>query len=97
LNGWVSEETEDVLARLHHQAWDVLLILIALHVAAILFYYLVKRSDLLRPMLTGRAELPEGAAAPRIAGLPLAIALAAAAAVLVWALVAYGPSMAGSG
>jgi cytochrome b len=96
LNAWVSEGTEDLLGRLHHQAFDLLLVLVALHVAAILFYRLVKRADLLGPMVTGRAALPDGAAAPRMAGLPLALALAAVAAVAVWALVTYGPGLAPS-
>ena len=91
LNGLAGEETEAILDRLHHLSFDVLLVLVALHVAAVFLYLLVKRADLIRPMLTGRADLPPGAAAPRIASTPLALAMAAAAALAVWALVTYGP------
>ena len=94
LNAWVSEETEGMLDRLHHLSFDMLLILVVLHVAAIFLYWAVKRSNLLRPMLTGRAGLEPGAAEPRTAGLLLALILAAIAAAAVWALVAYGPALA---
>ena len=36
----------------------VLIALVLLHVAAIVYYRLVKRRDLVRPMLTGDKELP---------------------------------------
>jgi cytochrome b len=88
LNAWVSEEAAASLGRIHHLAFDVLLVLAAVHVAAVILYYLVKGLDLVRPMLSGRAELPRGARAPRIASPLLALVLAGAAVVLVWALVA---------
>jgi cytochrome b len=51
----VSYETSEALTDWHDSTFDLLLILIALHLAAILFYALVKRRDLVRPMITGRA------------------------------------------
>jgi cytochrome b len=47
-------------ARLHHLAFDVLLWLIGLHVAAIAFYALARRENLVGPMVTGRRRLPDG-------------------------------------
>jgi cytochrome b len=92
LNGWVSEDTAKYLGWLHDFIFDVLLVLIAFHVAAILLYLLVKRLDLIRPMLTGRADLPASVAAPRIGSILLALFIAAASAAAVWALITYAGS-----
>jgi cytochrome b len=89
LNGWVSEEVAAKLNWLHDIGFDLLLALIAAHVIAVMTYLLVKRLDLVGPMLTGRAELPESAAAPRIASTVLAFLLAIAASFLVWALITF--------
>ena len=89
LNGWVSEETAETLNRVHRQGFDLLLVLVAVHVVAVLFYLLVKRLDLIRPMLTGRADMPASVAPPRIASTLLATILAVLAALLIWALVGY--------
>jgi len=88
LNGWVSEDLADTLSDVHEANFNLLLILIGLHVAAILFYGVAKRLDLVRPMLTGRADLP-GELAPRVAPLWRAVPVALMAAVLVWSLVSY--------
>ncbi len=57
----------NVISDLHAILWDVLLAAIALHVAAILLYAVVKRHNLLRPMLTGYKRLPERIPVPRTA------------------------------
>jgi cytochrome b len=89
LNGWVGEETAERLHWLHHFGFDLLLALVAIHILAVIAYFAVKRLDLIRPMLTGRADLPASVAAPRIAPIALALVLAVVAAALVWALVAF--------
>jgi hypothetical protein len=45
---------------LHEELFDVLLVLIGLHVAAILLYRLALGRNLLGPMITGKAELEPG-------------------------------------
>lgn len=63
LFGYVSGELSDRLTTVHKQIFDVLWIAIAIHVAAALFYWLVKRRNLILPMLTGRKgreEVPAG-------------------------------------
>ncbi|HEX8364692.1 MAG TPA: cytochrome b/b6 domain-containing protein [Allosphingosinicella sp.] len=60
LNGFVSEDTAETLTDLHKDVFDWLLVLIGLHVAAIGFYLLVKRENLVGPMLSGRRPAPEG-------------------------------------
>ena len=90
LNAWVSEETAAWLGWLHDFTFDLLLAMVAVHVAAILAYLLVKKLNLVGPMLSGRAALPAGTAPPRIASAFVALGLFAIAALLVYLLVAYG-------
>ena len=59
LAGLVSSDTSDRARDIHEVNFYVLLALIALHVAAILFYRLRGRS-LIMPMITGKAVLPRG-------------------------------------
>lgn len=60
LSGWISEERVEAATELHEALFDWLLILIGLHVAAILFYLVVKRENLIGPMFTGRRSAPPG-------------------------------------
>lgn len=57
----VSFETGRQAATLHATVFNVLLLLIALHVAAILVYLVFKRENLILPMLTGRKQVPHEA------------------------------------
>lgn len=52
----VDFDTGRAAAHWHHLAFNALLALIALHLAAVAFYVLVKRENLLGPMLTGRRK-----------------------------------------
>ncbi|MDR3159756.1 MAG: cytochrome b/b6 domain-containing protein [Zoogloeaceae bacterium] len=66
----------------HQTLAYVLLAFVGLHAASIVFYKFVQKHDLLLPMLTGRAEVPENAPLPpakdgSIKSLLLALALAA--------------------
>lgn len=80
----VGTEWSDLLSTVHRYNFYVLLTLIALHVAAVLFYLLVKRQNLVWPMITGRKALPASAAGEaRIASLALAIVVLACTAGLV--------------
>lgn len=80
-----------------HSYWiNVLLILIALHVVAVLIYLVWKRHNLTGAMLTGRKRLdqvvPAGTPAPRLAFASgrLAISLLIAAAAIVYFIVRAG-------
>jgi cytochrome b len=73
-------ESAHELAERHETFFWVILALIALHVAAILWYRLAKRQDLVTPMVTGRG--PAGEAGEAMVPAPLwrlllAVALAA--------------------
>jgi cytochrome b len=83
----VSKSTSDRISALHGTLFWVLLAAIALHVVVVVLYAVLKRQDLVRPMVTGKKLLPAATRAPRMAPLPLAGAVLALAAVLVWVLV----------
>ena len=53
LAGYVSEATVNRLTWWHHLNADLILILVALHVGAVLFYLVWKRENLIKPMITG--------------------------------------------
>jgi cytochrome b len=79
----------NAISTLHALVWDVLVAAVALHVVVILLYALVKRHDLLGPMLTGYKSLPLSVAAPRqrpawLALLPLAVGVAAVMLLATW-------------
>ena len=54
---WVDLDLSEEITDLHDKFFDILQILIGVHIAAILFYALFKRSNLVGPMLTGRAAV----------------------------------------
>ena len=60
LSHLVSYDAARTLAHRHETIFWVLVGLIALHVAAILYYRLVRRDDLITPMLTGRGTPVDG-------------------------------------
>lgn len=85
LSDRVSYETARALADVHEASFRVLQGLVLLHVAAVLFYLIWKRTNLVGPMITGRRSLT---ADPVLARAPwwraaLGVALAAASAWLV--------------
>jgi cytochrome b len=91
LAAFVSIDLSDLITDLHEQAFNVLLALIVLHVAAILFYRLVLKKKLLGPMISGRAALEPGVAPMRPAAAWRALACAAAALVFTAWIVAGAP------
>jgi cytochrome b len=66
---FVSFDVGRVAAELHHTAFNLLLALIALHLAAIAYYAVVKRQNLVGAMVTGRKRLPDQAGMLRPAGI----------------------------
>lgn len=83
----VSVGATDWITELHEELFDWLLVLIGLHVAAILLYWIALGRNLLGPMITGRADLPRGMepmrpATPLVAILCVILAAAATAWIL---------------
>ncbi len=70
--GPLAELVDDALSRRltawHHQSTNVLFVLLGLHVAAIAFYAKVKKQSLVKPMVTGKKEVPADHPPPRAAG-----------------------------
>lgn len=57
----VDKDSSDWLTGLHESAFDILLLLICLHIAAILFYLLIKNNNLIKPMITGYKQTKDQA------------------------------------
>jgi cytochrome b len=76
----------NAITALHWIFWDALLAAIALHLAAIAVYALIKGHDLLTPMITGRKRLPPSVPTPRMASAFRASLLLGASALAVAAL-----------
>jgi cytochrome b len=57
LAGLVSFETSDAATEWHGDIFNILVGLVALHIAAIAFYLLGKKDNLLTPMITGRKRV----------------------------------------
>lgn len=80
-----------------HTAWGqwLLIALVVLHVLAIVFYRLVRRQDLLTPMIVGDKPMPAPALTPsrdNAASRLLALVLIALAGAAVYALITFGPT-----
>jgi len=78
----VPAHVADLITDLHRILWNALLAAIALHLLAIVTYAVVKRHNLLHPMVTGHKRLPEHVPAPRIANWRRAVVLLAVAAAI---------------
>ena len=92
LNGLVSEDAAKILTRRHQQVWGYIELLVLVHIAANLLYWLVLKQNLIVAMFTGKKALPPGTTAPeiRIASTLIAIAVLVVAAGVVWGLTKMG-------
>jgi len=87
----VAEATSEWASTLHVTFINLLLAAVALHVLAVLAYALVKRQDLVRPMVTGVKRLPDSVArGPRHAPALLGLVLLAASGAAVWWVTRFG-------
>lgn len=81
----VSYETADAARAVHQQIFNILLALVALHLAAVLFYRFVHRHDLVGPMVTGRKTFAGPVAEPTFASpLRMLVCVLLAGAVTWW-------------
>ncbi|HET6608558.1 MAG TPA: cytochrome b/b6 domain-containing protein [Rhodopila sp.] len=82
---FVSKDRSDWLSHIHALNFTLIEIVVALHVAAVLAYTVLKRQNLLGPMITGSKQLPGDTAAPRLVSpLWALLTLAIAAGVVAW-------------
>jgi cytochrome b len=84
---YVGKEWSDWLSHIHAVNFSLIQIMVSLHVLAVIAYALVKKHDLVRPMVTGVKRLPSGTTAPRIGNPLLALLLFAIAVAAVDVLV----------
>lgn len=82
----VDGETAEEIAEFHGLGFEVLKWLIVLHVAAILYYLLIRRKNLVTPMITGVAPAPAGTVPMHGGGAIRFLIAAASAGALVWAV-----------
>ena len=85
----VTADTSDRLTTLHGWLFNILLLLIWLHVVAVFFYLFVRRENLITPMLTGKKHgylVPDGRE-PRIARASVAWVLLMLSAGVAWWIV----------
>jgi cytochrome b len=80
---YAGKALSDRLSVIHIGNFKLIEVAVVLHVAAVLTYAVLKRHDLVRPMITGRKRLPADVAAPRVAHPWRAVTLLAAAAAVV--------------
>lgn len=80
----VSSKTSALLSSLHRIGGKLVLALVVLHLAAVAFYTLIKKDDLIRAMVTGRKRVPQGVDGIRFAHPLIALAVLAVACGLVW-------------
>ncbi len=87
LSDLVSKEVSDTLTGLHAQLFNVLLVLVVLHIAAVVYHKVRKRENLTPAMITGYKALPaESTAEPSRGGKSwlAAIILTICAGVVYW-------------
>lgn len=88
----VSGKTVSLLSAIHRVGFNLLLAFVALHLAAVIFYRVVKKDDMVEAMITGEKRVPEGVEGIRFKNPLLALAILAACAALVWGLLAAFPA-----
>ena len=83
----VGDDTSKEITGFHKQWWEyVVIVLVVIHIAANLFYWLIKKQDLIVAMFTGRRRLPGSEPAPTVtfAATWLGVAVAVFAAIVIW-------------
>ena len=79
----VDKSLSDRLSGLHNRIFNLLALMVALHIAAIIFYARVKKDNLVGPMLTGKKVVPKDRGVPplhlRIRHLLLALTISGVA------------------
>ncbi|MBU0653679.1 MAG: cytochrome b/b6 domain-containing protein [Gammaproteobacteria bacterium] len=64
LIGLVSGNTAELLTSIHHLAFNILLLLVIVHVSVVMFYRFYKRTNLVKAMVLGQADWPAGQPQP---------------------------------
>ena len=84
---WVDKATSDWLTKVHKLNQQVIIALVALHIAAVLFYFFYKRQNLILPMITGVKPWQNAEIEPAYGRTWLAALIAGLAVLAVYILV----------
>jgi cytochrome b len=90
LTNLINKQQSDWFSHIHSVNFILIEIVIVLHLLAICVYAMLKKQNLVRPMITGKKRLPGAMRAPRMASPILAITILLVVAAGVAALVRYG-------
>lgn len=85
---------DDVMNTIHHNAFDIIGIAVAVHIIAIIFYQKVKKQNLVKPMITGYKSSEDVDESEAIVGSRVALAVIIAitcAAFVYWLVVINAP------
>ena len=85
----VSSSAVKLMTRIHHWTQTILLILIALHIVAIVLYWVLRRDNLIGPMVTGRKPMVPSESLSFQSNVR-AVLLFAVSALIIAALIALG-------
>jgi cytochrome b len=80
---YVGKQRSDWLSHIHAVNFTLIKLAVLAHIAAIVAYAVLKRHDLVRPMITGRKHLPDAITPPALVSPLRAVVLFAIAAGLV--------------
>jgi len=86
----IDKGQSDQASHIHGLTFTAIEVVIVLHVLAIIAYAVLKKQNLVRPMVTGKKRMPGATRPPRMASPVLACVLLVLAAAAVTALVRYG-------
>ena len=80
-NAAVSQDLGSSLTSIHHKSFNVLVALVGIHIAAVLAYWILKATNLTKPMITGRKNdnpmlSTESIEPPKLWRIALAVGLA---------------------
>ena len=84
LNYLVSYDTGHLAGEIHEVVFNLILLFVAIHLAAIAYYRFAKRDNLIAPMITGSRHFAVPVTAPRLAPWWRAVLCAVLAGALAW-------------
>jgi len=87
LYSWVSKPISDWLTGIHKFNPNLIMVLAAIHLLAVLFHLFVKHENLIKPMITGIKHGSDNDTAPTPASIWLAAVMAVLSGCLVYLLV----------
>jgi cytochrome b len=92
----VEQNVSDRLTGWHHQLSNVLFVLLGLHLIAVFFYVIIKRNNLIKPMLTGWKTVQSPNTQKPLKPVKQGSLPALVASITIAVLVVYGASSAGA-